>query len=118
MKALSRIGMGVLLAALLLTDTSCIRSRVRITSEPSGAEVKFQGVYRGETPVTIPFIWYWYYDVDLAKEGYQPLHAVERFRTPPWFYFPFDFFADLLPIPISDTRTRHYDLKSLPTAAP
>jgi hypothetical protein len=104
---------GILILALLAT-CGCIRSRVRITSDPPGAAVKFQGVDRGETPVTIPFIWYWYYDIDVAKEGYQTAHAVERFKTPPWFYFPLDFFAELIPIPIPDTKTRHYALKPLP----
>ena len=104
----------LLLLTALLLSTACIRSRVRITSEPPDATVHFKGageeMRRGETPVTIPFIWYWYYKVRVEKEGYEPVESIERFRTPPWFIFPLDFFAKIIPIPITDTRELHYTL--------
>lgn len=90
--------------------SGCIRSRVIITSDPPGAEVKFNNVPRGRTPITIPFIWYWYYDVELEKEGYEKIVTKERFRAPVWFYIPFDFFMEALPFPIYDTKYRHYVL--------
>ncbi len=105
------------LLVALATCTGCIRSRVIITSEPPDATVHFKGageeMRRGETPVTIPFIWYWYYKVRVEKEGYEPVEAIERFRTPPWFIFPLDFFAEIIPIPFTDTRERHYVLTPL-----
>ena len=110
MTRFSRFGMAIVAVCILLAATGCIRSRVRITSEPPGATVRFQKVERGETPVTIPFIWYWYYDIDVEKAGFEPVHARERFRTPPWFLFPLDFVAELMPFPIPDTRHRHYAL--------
>ena len=99
---------------LLLTSTACIRSRVSITSDPPDAEVTFLGEDRGETPVTIPIIWYWRYPIVIEKEGFETVEAEEHFRTPPWFLFPLDFFAELLPIPIPDTHRRHYVLKPQP----
>jgi len=111
-----RLAIGLSAAALVLAATGCIRSRVLITSDPPNATVKFQNVERGETPIAIPFIWYWYYDIALEKEGYEPVRTTERFRTPPWFLFPLDFFAELAPVPIPDTRERHYVLK--PITAP
>lgn len=101
----------VVLALALALATGCIRSRVRITSEPNGAEVLWRGQPRGVTPITIPFIWYWYYDLALEKPGYQRLKTTERFRTPPWLLFPTDLLAEMLPLPIPDTRHRHYTLE-------
>ena len=106
---------GVLLLAVILCGaTGCIRSRVHITSDPSGANVRFQDEERGQTPITIPFIWYWYYDIDVEKDGYEPIHALERFRARPWFIIPLDFFAEIVPVPIPDTRHRHYVLTPVP----
>lgn len=117
MKIILRLTVSMLLVAMALAMASCIRSRVRITSDPPGANVRFRGEDRGQTPVTIPFIWYWYYDIDVEKEGYKPVNAVEYFRTPPYAYFPLDFLAELIPIPIPDTRKRHYTLEPLPPSA-
>jgi hypothetical protein len=120
MSAFSRILLGAAVSLLLLPTTACIRSRVIIESEPPGATVKFHREVRGETPVTIPFIWYWYYEVELEKEGYEPVRTVERFRCPPWFIFPLDGIMELMPFPITDTRKRTYQLKPLaqPAATP
>ena len=96
--------------------TGCIRSRVHITSQPSGAEVIWRGEPYGATPVTIPFLWYWYYDVAIEKPGFQTLEATERFRTPPWFLAPMDLLMEMIPIPIPDNRKRHYVLQ--PAAPP
>jgi len=101
----------VVAMAILIPATGCIRSRVHITSDPEGAEVTFRGEPRGATPITIPFIWYWYYDFTLDKPGYEHKEVLERFRTPPWFLMPLDFFMEILPIPIPDTRERHYVLQ-------
>lgn len=94
--------------------TGCIRSRVVITSEPPNAKVTFQKQERGETPLEIPFIWYWYYDVKLEKPGYQTLEKVEYLPAPPWFVMPLDFLLELMPFPIRDTHPRHYVLTPVP----
>jgi hypothetical protein len=104
--------LGILLLCILLVAFSgCIRSRVIITSNPSGADVTFNRLYRGPTPIEIPIIWYWYYDIRLEKEGYKPLDAQERFHAPVWFYMPFDLFCEALPFRIYDTKHRHYVLQ-------
>ncbi|MBN1868313.1 PEGA domain-containing protein [Candidatus Sumerlaeota bacterium] len=103
-----------LIFALALGSVGCIRSSLEITSEPPGANVKFQDCDRGQTPVKIPFIWYWYYDIELEKPGYQTLKTQEYLATPPWFLFPLDLFFEALPFPIPDTRHRHYNLEPLP----
>jgi len=101
------LGLGLL---GLILCSGCIRSRVVVTSDPVGADVTMNNTYRGRTPITIPFTWYWYYDFKLEKEGYQTLTARERFRTPPWCYIPLDLFMEAMPFRINDVRYRHYVL--------
>lgn len=69
-------------------------------------------VYQGKTPVEIPFTWYWYYDFELKREGYQAMWARERFRSPVYLWMPFDLVAEAMPFPIYDTKRRHYVLVS------
>lgn len=104
--------LALLLAASALS-TGCIRSKVIITSEPSGAEVIWRDEYRGPTPIEIPIIWYWYYDYTIEKEGYKPVVVLERIRTMPWFLMPLDLIAEIIPVPIPDTRRRHYVLEPI-----
>jgi len=106
--------LGPLLAVLLVIGfaaTGCIRSMVRVTSQPSDARVTINYVERGRTPIEMPILWYWYYKIRVEKDGYEALEADERFYAPPWAVPPFDLFAEALPIPIKNTYNRHYVLK-------
>lgn len=97
---------------MVLTLTSgCIRSKLNITSEPSGATVRMERENHGRTPASVPFIWYWYYEIELQKEGYETLKVRERLYAPPYFWIPFDLFFELLPFDVHDTRHRHYFLE-------
>jgi hypothetical protein len=121
MKENPRIGMRrwnlFLLAALgFAALPGCIRSRVIITSAPSGVDVTMNDMYRGRTPITIPFGWYWYYDFKLEKEGYQKIEARERFHTPIWCWIPMDLVMEAIPLNFHDTKHRHYAL--LPAEKP
>jgi hypothetical protein len=100
----------------LLAATGCIRSTVRFDSSPQGADLFVNEQLKGRTPVDMPFIWYWFYDVRLEKEGYKTLKAQERFRTPWYAVFPLDFFAEAAPFPIYDRRSRSYTLTPAETA--
>ncbi len=103
--------MGICAALIIVIATlGCIRSRVIITSDPPQADVTFKNTYRGRTPLTIPIIWYWFYDVEVEKEGYERIVTQERFHAPVWFYMPFDLLMEALPFPIYDTKYRHYIL--------
>lgn len=108
---LALLAQAALVLALGASLTGCIRSRVIMTSEPSGADVTWRGQYRGATPIEIPIIWYWYYDYTVSKDGYVPIEKVERFRTAPWFLLPVDLFAEIIPFPFPDRRERHYVLE-------
>jgi len=95
---------------LLICLAGCIRSRVVVTSDPVGAGVTVNDTYRGRTPITIPFGWYWFYDFKVEKEGYQSLESRERFHAPVWFYMPFDLIMEAMPFRIYDTKERYYAL--------
>ena len=99
-----------ILVLLTIFTSGCIRSRVVVTSDPSGADVTMNNTYRGQTPITIPFAWYWYYDFELEKEGFKNLESRERFRTPVWFLIPFDLVMEAMPFNIYDTKRLHYAL--------
>lgn len=94
----------ILLALVLLGASGCIRSRVHITSEPSGADVIFNEKDWGPTPVEIPIVWYWYYTIRFEKDGYQPVETEQKFRTPVWALPPLDLIAEALPFNIPDNR--------------
>jgi len=86
----------------------CIRTRVIVSSDPMGADVSMNNVYRGKTPVEIPFTWYWYHNFELQKEGYERVTVQERFYSPVYFWPPLDAVAEALPFPLYDTKRRHY----------
>lgn len=96
------------LGAVCLLLGGCIRSRVIVTSDPPGARVTMNNVYEGKTPVEVPFTWYWYYNIELQKDGYEPMTVQERFRAPVYFWIPFDVVAEAMPFPLYDTKRRHY----------
>ncbi len=103
------------LAALLIVAsvalTGCIRKMATITSDPPAAKVWINGVYRGETPVEIPYNWNWYYDFRLEKEGYESFCMRERFYAPALHVVPFDLAAELAPVNSNEAQWRHYTLQ-------
>jgi len=110
----SKKALGLPLALMLvaaLATTGCIRSIVRVTSQPSDARVTINYVERGRTPIEMPILWYWYYKIRVEKDGYEPMEVDERFYAPPWAVTPFDLLAEALPVPIKNTYHRHYVLK-------
>ncbi|HPB32324.1 MAG TPA: PEGA domain-containing protein [Candidatus Sumerlaeota bacterium] len=106
----NRILLIILALLALLVFSGCIRSRVVVTSEPNNADIRMNEVYRGRTPITIPFTWYWFYDFEVSKPGFDPMKSRERFRTPFWFYMPLDLFCEAMPFNIYDTKRLHYTL--------
>lgn len=100
----------VLLTAVLPT-TGCIRSKVLVTSEPPGAVVTMNGSNLGTTPTARPFAWYWFYDFEARKEGYETRSIRKRF-SPPFYMMPGpDFILELLPVNIHDTKRVHFVLE-------
>ncbi len=97
------------LAALCLSG--CIRRTATITSDPPGAKVWVNGVYRGQTPVEIPYEWNWFYDIRLEKAGYEPYNIRERFYAAPQHIMPLDAVTEMAPVRSTENQWRHYGLK-------
>lgn len=100
------------MAAGLLT-AGCVRSKVVVTSEPSGAEITMNGVNLGETPLEHPFTWYWYYDFIAEKEGFEPTGKRERFRAPVYLWPGLDLLMEMMPFYVTDTKFVHLTLPEL-----
>jgi hypothetical protein len=94
--------------------TGCIRRNATITSDPPAAKVWVNGVYRGESPVEVPYNWNWYYDIRLEKPGYEPLTARERFCAAPQNMAPFDLLTGIAPVRSEECQWRHYTMKPKP----
>jgi len=85
------------IAALSLTPAACVERTLHITSDPPGALVWLNGVEVGVTPVDVAFTWYGVYDVQVEKDGYEPLLTRARAAAPVWEAPGLDFFAEALP---------------------
>ena len=101
----------IILIGGVLSVSGCIRSRVILTSKPSGADVTMNNVYWGRTPIIIPFGWYWYYDFVLEKEGFQKLKKRERLHAPFWCWIPLDLVMEAIPLRFYDNKHLKYTLK-------
>lgn len=97
-----------LLFPLLLLG--CVERTMTITSEPSGALVYLNGEEVGRTPLTRDFVWYGNYDVQVRHEGHETLDTNTWVVAPWWQWPPFDLFAELLPVRLTDRRVLHYEL--------
>ena len=97
-----------LLFPLLLLG--CVERTMTITSEPSGALVYLNGEEVGRTPLTRDFVWYGNYDVQVRHDGHETLDTNTWVVAPWWQWPPFDLFAELLPVRLTDRRVLHYEL--------
>ncbi len=105
---------GMLLVGLAVgLLSSCVRSKVVVTSEPTEAMVTMNGVNLGTTPVEQPFTWYWYYDFIAKKEGYETAGTRERFHAPPWLWPGFDLLMEMMPFYVKDTKRVHLVLEKV-----
>lgn len=98
------------LAVALLGAPGCVRSRVIVTSNPPGAVVRMNGANLGTTPIEQPFTWYWYYDFEARRDGYEPSQQRVRFVTPLWLVPPLDLVMELMPFRVRDTKRVHFDM--------
>lgn len=111
MKRIFRKLILISIAALaLLFFPGAVRKVANITSTPSGAGVWINGVYRGKTPVEIPYNWNWYYDITIRKDGYREICVRDRFYAPVRHWVPFDLVTEALPVRSQESQNRHYNL--------
>jgi hypothetical protein len=104
---------GLILAGLGITATlgGCLERRMTITSQPPGATVTVNDVEIGRTPVTASFVYFGKYDVQLEREGYQPLRVKAKASTPIYEYPPIDLLASAFPMIIRSDVRFHYVLE-------
>jgi hypothetical protein len=102
-------------ASLLLTTAlilpGCLERRLTLTSEPPGATATVNGVEIGRTPVSASFIYYGDYDIELQREGSEPLRARATASAPLYEYAPLDLVASAIPTTISSHVKWHYKLQ-------
>jgi len=105
---------GLIAVALLFCGGCGVERTLQIESDPPGALVTLNGNEVGRTPTRKEFVWYGTYDVQLRREGYQTLSKGTRVWAPWWQFPPFDFFAELVPLPLQDKHYAHYKLRPVP----
>lgn len=106
-----RIAACLVLIGLLVLP-GCVRRRLMVRSNPSGAMVYVDNQLIGTTPCAADFVYYGTREIRLVKAGYETL----TFNQPipaPWYQIPpLDFVSEnLIPKKIQDFRTVSFDLK-------
>jgi hypothetical protein len=109
--------------ALFFCLQACVERRIDIASTPSDAEVYLDGVYVGNTPISIPFDFYGTREVHLrkrhprtdgqsAKESYLVYHTFLEINPPIYELFPLDFFTEnLIPYPWKDIHPYTFEMQ-------
>ncbi len=108
LRPLRSVRVAIVCAAL----TACQAERaLRITSVPSQAEVRLDGVRVGTTPCEVPFEHYGIRRLTLYMPGYATYSRVLEIE-PPWYgQFPVDIVTEVLvPIGWSDIQKVHVQL--------
>ncbi|MCH2162208.1 MAG: PEGA domain-containing protein [Phycisphaerales bacterium] len=99
----------LLLAPALLGG--CVRRVVDITSAPSGALVWMNGREVGTTPVEVEIVYYGNYDVQLTREGCEPLSTSAKANPPVWDAPGFDLVAEVVPANLVSRTSWHFELE-------
>ena len=102
-----------LLLLLMLSTGGCVEQLLSIDSDPSDAVVTLNDQEIGRTPVTTNFKWYGYYDANVRKDGYQTLKVQAPVIAPWWQWVPFDLFAEILPVRLTDQHFLHFTLQPM-----
>lgn len=84
-----------LLLAVMICLTGCVEREIKITTNPSDAEVCLNQEQIGPSPVSVHFNWYGVYHVKVSKPGYQTINVQKELKRPAADYFPLDLFADI-----------------------
>lgn len=101
----------VVIGSTLLPANGCVRRRLNVRSNPSGALVYVDNQQIGTTPCSVDFTYYGTREIRLVKAGYETLTVNQPIPTP-WYQIPpFDFVSEnLVMTKIRDNRTVTYDL--------
>jgi len=111
MKFIKKYILWFILIGCLFVTSGCVRRKLTVKSDPSQAQVYFDGKYIGETPVDFDFEWYWEHSVELKKDGYETISTSEEIKAPVYMWIPLDLAMELLPFTLRDDRELTYTLK-------
>ena len=104
-------GHAIVIASLLVViamASGCVRRTITITSEPQGALCWLNGREVGRTPITVDFLYYGDYDVQLTHEGFEPLLTMGKAESPLWDTIPFDLATEVWPAEAHSDIRWHY----------
>ncbi len=95
----------MLLAALLLSATGCVRRRLTVRTTPPGAQVFIDDQEIGTTPCSSAFVYYGTRKITLMKDGYRTETIYQKI-PPPWYEIsPLDFLTETVyPLEVRDER--------------
>jgi hypothetical protein len=85
--------------------SGCVRRRLTVRSAPAGASVYIDEQPIGETPVSVPYVYYGTRKIQLVKDNFETLTVKQTFN-PPWYQYPvIDFVTEnLWPWELRDER--------------
>jgi hypothetical protein len=83
----SALALVCLATILLISLPACVRRRMTIRSNPSGALVFVDDQEIGTTPVSTEFTYYGTRKIQLIKDGFETLTVKQTF-FPPWYEWP------------------------------
>jgi hypothetical protein len=95
-----------------LISSGCVRRRLTVRSNPTGALVYIDDQEIGKTPVSTSFTYYGTRKIRLVRDGYETLTVMQKVR-PPWYQLPpLDFLSEnLYPGELRDERWVEFDLQ-------
>jgi hypothetical protein len=101
----------VLILAVLLPGSGCVRRRLNVRTNPPGALVYVDNQQIGTTPCSVDFVYYGTREIRLVKAGFETLTVNQPIPTPWYQYPPLDFISEnLVAAKIRDNRTVTYNL--------
>ncbi len=102
---------------LFLLINGCVTRTITVKTNPSNATVYVDDKLVGESPVSVPFVYYGTRKITVEKrdaDGKLTCEreiAFEKIKTPFYEIFPLDFVSELVwPFNIIDDHVLHYDL--------
>jgi len=108
------------IVAITFVSAGCVTRTITVKTNPSNALVYIDNELEGESPISIPFIYYGTRKIMIEKRDgdgrltHERLTAYEKIKAPLYNTFPLDFFSEiLLPLELEDDHVLSYDLVKL-----
>ena len=101
----------VLLLVILSTSMGCVRRTLKISSTPPGALVWVNHREVGRTPLEIDFTYYGHYDVQVTRDGSEPIITTAQANPPVWDVIGLDLVFEVMPFESQSVVEWHFDLE-------